>query len=118
VRDLLTAARNVRSNPKKPRLELARLRNIAMLEALRSGGMRVGELVGLKRDDVDYRQHSARVTGKGNKQRIIYFDDKAWNAISHTSNPGRWSQRSRALSAPSFRPARPPRCQSRAAIDN
>lgn len=81
VRDLLNAAKSVRANPKKPRLDLARLRNIAMLEALRSAGMRVGELVGLKRDDLDYRQHSARVTGKGNKQRIIYFDDDAWNAI-------------------------------------
>jgi site-specific recombinase XerD len=81
VRDLLQAARNVRSNPRMPRLELARLRDIAMLEALRSSGMRVGELVGLKRDDIDYRQHSARVTGKGNKQRIIYFDDQAWSSI-------------------------------------
>ncbi len=81
VRDLLDAAKSVKPNPIKPRLELARLRNIAMLESLRSAGMRVGELVGLRRDDLDYRQHSARVTGKGNKQRLIYFDDHAWNAI-------------------------------------
>lgn len=81
VRDLLNAAHNVKPMPKKPRLDVARLRNIAMLEALRSAGMRVGELVGLKRDDLDYRQHSARVTGKGNKQRIVYFDNAAWDAI-------------------------------------
>jgi integrase/recombinase XerC len=81
VRDLLSAVKNVKSMPKKPRLDLARLRNIAMLEALRSAGMRVGELVGLKRDDLDYRQHSARVTGKGSKQRIVYFDDTAWDSI-------------------------------------
>jgi site-specific recombinase XerD len=78
---LLDAAHCAKPEPKKPRLELARLRNIAMLEALRSSGMRVGELVGLKRDDLDYRAHSARVTGKGDKQRIVYFDDAAWQAI-------------------------------------
>lgn len=81
VRALLTAAHNVLPTPKKPRLDLARLRNIAMLEALRSAGMRVGELVGLKRDDLDYRQHCARVTGKGSKQRIVYFDNAAWEAV-------------------------------------
>lgn len=81
VAALLDAARRVQPQPKKPRLELARLRNIAMLEALRSAGTRVGELVGLKRDDLDYRTHSARVMGKGDKQRIVYFDDAAWDAI-------------------------------------
>jgi len=81
VTALLGAARRVKPEPRRPRRELARLRNIAMLEALRSSGMRVGELVGLKRDDLDYRQHTARVTGKGGKQRIVYFDDAAWNAI-------------------------------------
>ncbi|MBI4788707.1 MAG: tyrosine-type recombinase/integrase [Chloroflexi bacterium] len=81
VRDLLAAARNVKAEAKKTRLELARLRNIAMLEALHSSGMRVGELVRLRRDDLDYRAHTARVTGKGDKQRIVYFDDPAWNAI-------------------------------------
>jgi integrase/recombinase XerD len=81
VQELLAAAHRVPPRPKKPRLELARLRNIAILEALRSSGMRVGELVGLKRDDLDHRLHSARVTGKGEKERIVYFDDAAWHAI-------------------------------------
>lgn len=78
---LLTAARECQPRDRNPRLELARLRNIAILEALRSSGMRVGELVGLIRDDLDHRAHSARVTGKGNKQRVVFFDDDAWNAI-------------------------------------
>ncbi|MBM3129277.1 MAG: hypothetical protein FJ009_11725 [Chloroflexi bacterium] len=94
---LLSAARRVKPQPKKPRLDLARLRNIAMLEALRASGMRVGELVGLKRDDLDHRNHTARVTGKGDKQRVVYFDDAAWNAIQaylKTRNDG---ARGRAL---------------------
>ena len=80
---LLRAARAIKPDTKKPRLDLARLRNIAMLEALRASGMRVGELVSLKRDDLDYRNHTARVTGKANKQRIVYFDYPAWNAIQN-----------------------------------
>ena len=97
VHALLDAARRVEPDPNKPRLELARLRNIAMLEALRSSGMRVGELVGLKRDDLDYRQHSARVTGKGDKQRIVYFDDLAWNAIQQYLKERNDGERGRAL---------------------
>ncbi len=97
VTALLDAARRVKQQPKHPRLELARLRNIAMLHALRASGMRVGEMVVLKRDDLDYRLHTARVTGKGNKQRVVYFDDAAWNAIQvylKTRNDG---ARGRAL---------------------
>jgi site-specific recombinase XerD len=94
---ILNAARQVPPQPKRPRLELARLRNIAMLEALRASGMRVGELVTLKRDDLDYRNHSARVTGKGDKQRIVYFDDQAWNAIQEYLKARNDGARGRAL---------------------
>lgn len=94
---LLDAAHNVKPQPKKPRLDLARLRNIAMLEALRSSGMRVGELVKMKRDDLDHRNHAARVTGKGDKQRIVYFDDKAWQAIQEYLTARNDGERGRAL---------------------
>ncbi|MBI5029437.1 MAG: tyrosine-type recombinase/integrase [Chloroflexi bacterium] len=94
---LLGAAHNVKPQPKKPRLELARLRNIAMLEALRTTGMRVGELVKMKRDDLDPRNHAARVTGKGNKQRMVYFDDKAWQAIQEYLSARNDGERGRAL---------------------
>jgi len=79
----LLRAAHAQPAEKMPRLELARWRNIAMLEALRSSGMRVGELVTLKRDDLDYRARSARVTGKGDKQRLVFFDDAAWSAIQN-----------------------------------
>jgi site-specific recombinase XerD len=97
VKALLDAAHQIKPMPKKPRLDLARLRNIAMLEALRSSGMRVGELVGLKRDDLDQRNHAARVTGKGDKQRIVYFDDPAWNAIQEYLKERNDGARGRAL---------------------
>jgi integrase/recombinase XerD len=53
--------------------------------------------VGLKRDDLDYRLHSARVTGKGDKQRIVYFDDAAWNAIQAYLKARNDGARGRAL---------------------
>jgi integrase/recombinase XerC len=64
------------------RAALYRLRNIALVEALRSSGARVGEIVALRRGDLDYERHSAVVTGKGSKQRLIFLDDKAWDALT------------------------------------
>ena len=36
--------------------------------------MRVGELVKINRKDIDFQERSCIVTGKGNKQREVYFD--------------------------------------------
>ena len=63
--------------------ELRRLRNIAVLETLRCSGMRVSEVVGLKRGDLVREGRHAVVTGKGDKQRYVYFDDRAWTAIQN-----------------------------------
>ena len=65
----------------RDRALLRRLRDVALIHALKSSGMRLGEALALRRGDLDYRTKSAKVTGKGRKQRIIYFDDGAWNAI-------------------------------------
>jgi site-specific recombinase XerD len=65
------------------RAGLLRLRNIAVIETLRSTGARVGELVSLRRENLDYERRAAVVTGKGQKQRLIYFDEQAWSALTH-----------------------------------
>jgi integrase/recombinase XerC len=70
------------NTPKGRRATLRRLRNIALLETLRSTGARVGEVVSLRRGDLDYERRAAIVTGKGRKQRLVYFDDRAWNALT------------------------------------
>lgn len=77
---LIEAARSVPPEPKNTRHELLRLRNVAILETLRCTGMRVGELIGLRRDDLGEDQ-TARVIGKGDKERTVYFDDTAWRAV-------------------------------------
>jgi site-specific recombinase XerD len=81
----------------KERAKLRRLRNIALLHALKSSGMRLGEALTLRRRDLDYRARAARVTGKGRKQRIVYFDETAWNAIQEYLHARQDGAQSRAL---------------------
>jgi len=50
------------------------IRDLALIDILCSTGMRVGELVKLNRTDIDFQNRECVVTGKGNKQRIVYFD--------------------------------------------
>lgn len=56
-------------------------RDRAMLELLYATGMRVAELTGLDTADVDTSRCLARVTGKGNKQRVVPFGENAASAI-------------------------------------
>mgnify|MGYP000223111447 FL=1 len=50
------------------------LRDLALIDMLASTGMRVGELVLLNRSDIDFEERECVVLGKGNKERIVYFD--------------------------------------------
>lgn len=49
-------------------------RDLAMIDLLSSTGIRVGELVKLNIQDVDFENRECIVFGKGNKQRRVYFD--------------------------------------------
>ena len=53
------------------------IRDLAMIDLLASTGMRVGELVALNRDDINFTERECVVSGKGNKQRLVYFDARA-----------------------------------------
>ncbi len=53
------------------------LRDLAMLDLLASTGMRVGELVRLNRADLNLQERQCVVFGKGNKERIVYFNARA-----------------------------------------
>jgi integrase/recombinase XerC len=57
------------------------LRDRAILELLYASGLRVSELVGLNEDEVDLRQETVRVLGKGNKERIVPFGSFAAVAL-------------------------------------
>ncbi|OLT14918.1 recombinase XerC [Serinicoccus sp. CUA-874] len=58
------------------------LRNRAMLELLYASGMRVGELTGLDVDDVDLEAGTARLLGKGDKERVVPFGTPATEALT------------------------------------
>lgn len=49
-------------------------RDLAVIDMLASTGMRIGELVSLNISDVNLTERECLVTGKGNKQRLVYFD--------------------------------------------
>ena len=49
-------------------------RDLAMIDLLASSGMRVGELVTLNREDINFNERECVVLGKGNKERLVYFD--------------------------------------------
>ena len=61
-------------NIEKMRDECKNIRNLAIIELLISTGMRVGELVNLNIEDLNFEDRSCVVQGKGNKQREVYFD--------------------------------------------
>ena len=50
------------------------LRDLAIIDLLASSGMRVGEMVALNRDDINFNERECVVFGKGSKQRRVYFD--------------------------------------------
>jgi integrase/recombinase XerC len=60
---------------------LVGMRNRAIFETLYSSGIRISELEGLNVFDVDFDKKLIRVTGKGNKERIVPIGEKAVTAI-------------------------------------
>ena len=50
------------------------IRDLAMIDLLASTGMRVGELVRLNREVINFYERECIVFGKGNSERIVYFD--------------------------------------------
>lgn len=57
------------------------LRDRTMLEVLYATGLRVSELVGLRLEQVNLRQGLVRVTGKGNKERLVPLGEEAMDWI-------------------------------------
>lgn len=72
-------ASNIKETYSDESLELMRdncteLRDLAMIDLLASTGMRVGEMVLLNREDINFAERECVVFGKGNKERMVYFD--------------------------------------------
>lgn len=67
--------------PADPKEQLLWLRDKAMLEVLYSSGLRLAELQHLKIKDIDFNRQLLRITGKGNKTRIVPFGSKAKESL-------------------------------------
>lgn len=70
---------NIKETYSDEALELMRdnctkLRDLAMIDMLATTGMRVGEMVLLNRNDIDFNERECIVFGKGSKERVVYFD--------------------------------------------
>jgi integrase/recombinase XerC len=75
-------------------------RNEAILRFLWATGCRLGETAGLLVDDLDLREKLARVVGKGNRERVVAFDNDARRALdrylrarkshAHSAHPKLW----------------------------
>ena len=72
---LLEAVKNDRESKSK-------VRDFAIITLFLNCGMRVSELVGININDVDREFRSLTVTGKGNKQRIVYLNSACKAALS------------------------------------
>jgi integrase/recombinase XerC len=66
-----------------------RVRDLAVLEVLYASGIRVGELCGLDRDDVDHGRRVLRVMGKGAKERTVPVGAPALRAVDRWLAEGR-----------------------------
>ena len=63
-------------NLERLRDECENIRDLSLIELLISTGMRVGELVNLDINSINFEDRSCIVLGKGNKEREVYFDAK------------------------------------------
>ena len=58
----------------KMRDNCTELRDLAIIDLLASTGMRIGEMVLLNKNDINFNERECIVFGKGDKERIVYFD--------------------------------------------
>lgn len=65
------------------------MRDVAMFEVLYATGIRVAELEGLDIDDIDFTRLTVKVTGKGNKQRVVPLTTPAGTALEQWLSQGR-----------------------------
>jgi site-specific recombinase XerD len=79
---LVRAAARVLADAATPRAYLVAARNCAIVQTLFASGMRVSEVAGLSREDLDWARGQALITGTGGRQRLVFFSPDALAAIN------------------------------------
>ncbi|WP_046214551.1 tyrosine-type recombinase/integrase [Paenibacillus wulumuqiensis] len=94
IRRLLAAPQQDRTKLKTPFHTRLSVRNDAIIDLLFSTGIRIGELVQISLTDIDLRNRSIVIFGKGRKERLLYLSSKelldkiqAWLQIRHEFSP-------------------------------
>ncbi|MGH2447567.1 MAG: tyrosine recombinase XerC [Chloroflexota bacterium] len=64
-------------------------RDHCLFEVMYAAGLRASELLSVMFDSVDWSKCSMRITGKGNKQRVVLLGDLAMDALENYSHQGR-----------------------------
>ena len=62
---------------------LTRLRFRALVEVLLGTGARISEVLSLNRSDIHWERKEAKIVGKGNKERMLFFTDRALRWLEH-----------------------------------
>ena len=65
------------------------IRNRCLLELLLSTGARIGEIIKIEVDDINFSNNEIKVLGKGNKERIVYFNEHTKKALKEYINGSR-----------------------------
>lgn len=66
--------------------EFLKARNLLLLEILFDTGLRVSEVVNIEINNINKKEQSIKVLGKGNKERIVYYGDYAKNYLEDYLN--------------------------------
>lgn len=81
VEKMQDAVRQIQYNAKFVDAAMLRARDIAIIEFLVSSGCRNNEIVQMKISDLDFIERKGIVTGKGSKQRVVFFSQEAVDAM-------------------------------------
>ncbi len=79
---LLRCAAQTSDAAKSDRARLVTARNLAILHTLFASGMRVSEVSSLSRQDLDWERSQALITGKGGRQRLVFFSPESIVAVN------------------------------------
>lgn len=65
-------------------------RNLLIIQMLYATGVRVSELVNIKINDINIKERTIRILGKGDKERIVVFGNNTQEALKDYLKNGRW----------------------------
>ncbi len=58
------------------------IRNLALIELIYGAGLRVSEITGIKTGDINFENNQIRITGKGNRERIVFLNKNSLAAVN------------------------------------